>query len=81
MLKLSGAIAIYSDSGYELHTDNAHVDLAKGIMRGDDAVTGHGPIGTLRADGFSVDRNTKQVRLMGHVKMQIYTKGGAGKTP
>ncbi len=80
-LKLSGAIAIYSDSGYELHTDSARVDLGKGIMRGDNAVTGHGPLGTLRADRFTVDRNTKQVRLMGHVKMEIYIRHKAGKTP
>lgn len=78
-LQLSGAISIFSDSGYELHTASAHVDLAKGIMTGDSGVNGHGPLGTLRADRFSIDRNKKQVRLMGNVKMQFYTAGGKAK--
>ena len=78
-LKLSGAIAIYSDSGYELHTDGADVDLKTGLMRGPNPVTGQGPLGTLRADRFTVDRNAGQVHFMGHVKMQFYL-GGAKRT-
>ena len=74
-LKLSGAIAVYSDSGYELHTNGAGVDLKTGVMEGPNAVTGHGPLGSLRADRFTVDRNTKQVRLIGNVKMDFYLSG------
>jgi len=74
-LKLSGAIAVYSDSGYELHTDGADFDLKTGVMRGPNSVTGQGPLGSLRADRFTVDRNTKQVRLMGNVKMDFYLSG------
>lgn len=71
-LKLTGAISVYSDSGYELHTDGADVDLAKGIMHSDSGVNGHGPLGTLSADSFTVNRNTEQVKLAGNVKMQFY---------
>ncbi|MBU6443009.1 MAG: LPS export ABC transporter periplasmic protein LptC [Alphaproteobacteria bacterium] len=70
-LTLSGPIAIYSDSGYELHTASARVDLAHGVMMGDDTVTGQGPLGTIRADHFEFDHNSKQVRLLGHVKMTL----------
>ena len=76
-LALTGAIAIYSDSGYELHTAAARVDLARGIMAGDDKVTGQGPLGTIRADRFELDRNKKQVRLMGHVKMTFEVHAAA----
>ena len=74
-IMLSGGIAIYSDSGYELHSSSAAVDLDKSVMRGDHPVSGQGPLGTLRADRFFIDRNSRQVRLMGHVQMTIYTHG------
>jgi lipopolysaccharide export system protein LptC len=74
-LTLSGPISVYSDSGYELHTTGAHVDLKDGRMRGSNAVSGHGPLGSVRADAFMVDRNTKQVQLIGHVKMEFYRHG------
>jgi lipopolysaccharide export system protein LptC len=80
-LELTGAISVYSDSGYEIHTTRAHVDLAKGTMEGNDSVTGQGPLGTLRADRFSVDRNLQIVKLMGHVKMEFYAQHKAKKTP
>ena len=32
MLKMSGGIAVYSDNGYELHTESADVDLKKGLF-------------------------------------------------
>jgi len=74
-LKLSGAIAIYSDSGYELHTEGGDVDLKSGIMRGLSPVTGQGPLGTIRADRFTVDRNARQIRLDGNVRMDFYSRG------
>lgn len=74
-LQLSGAISIFSDSGYEIHTSSAHVDLANGVMTGNSTITGHGPMGTLRADSFTVDRQTQQITLKGHVKMTFYLHG------
>jgi lipopolysaccharide export system protein LptC len=71
-LALDGGIAVYSDDGYELHTSRADVDLKKGLFQGPDAVTGHGPAGTLRADSFELDRRTDQLVLVGHVQMMIY---------
>lgn len=71
MLALSGGIAVYSDDGYELHTGRADVDLKKGLFKGPDTVTGHGPAGTLRADSFEVDRKTDQLLLKGHVEMTL----------
>lgn len=71
-LTLSGAIVVYSDDGYELHTSGLAADLGKGIVRGDTAVIGQGPLGALHADRFEIDRQGKRVRLMGHVKMTIY---------
>lgn len=94
-LWLNGNVALFSDSGYELHTDAAFVDLAqpcdvktgkapvgkggkprprcaKTTVRGDHAVAGQGPLGTLRADRFHIEKLSKHVFLDGHVRMVLY---------
>lgn len=57
-LSLSGAIAVFTDEGYEVHTDLAHVDLARGIATGPHRVTGQGPQGTFVADRFRIEKLT-----------------------
>jgi len=71
LLQLGGGINIFSDTGYELHTKSAFVDLKKGVMHGHDAVTGQGPMGELKADEFHYDRDAKLLTLSGHVQMTI----------
>lgn len=70
-IALTGDIAVFSDQGYELHTDMADVDLNKGLLRGDHPVTGQGPLGSLRADRFMIQRGKKEVQLIGNVHMTI----------
>jgi lipopolysaccharide export system protein LptC len=70
-LKLNGGIAVYSDDGYEIHTAKADVDLKKGKFHGPETVTGHGPMGSFRADTFDVNRSTNQIELHGHVQMSL----------
>ena len=73
-LKLNGGIAVYTDSGYELHTKSADIDLKKNIFSGEEAVTGHGPLGSISADRFRIDRLKKHVTLNGHVRTVIIPK-------
>jgi lipopolysaccharide export system protein LptC len=68
-LELAGGINVFSDQGYELHTASASVDLKKGVVHGHEEVTGHGPLGDLRADQFNFDRDSKILTLDGHVHM------------
>ena len=70
-LELTGGINVFSDQGYELHTASASVDLNKGIVHGREEVTGHGPLGDLRADQFQYDRDSKILTLDGHVHMTL----------
>jgi lipopolysaccharide export system protein LptC len=102
-LWLNGNVALFSDSGYELHTDAAFVDLAqscdpktgkapvgkdgkarprcaKTTVRGDHAVTGQGPLGTLRADRFHIEKLSRHVFLDGHVRMVLYPQHGAANS-
>jgi lipopolysaccharide export system protein LptC len=101
-LWLSGNLALFTDSGYELHTDAAFVDLAptcdavtgrppaprpgkapprcaKTTVRGDHVVTGQGPLGTLRADRFHIEKASKHVFLDGHVRMVLYPAQRSGR--
>ncbi|MGH6888159.1 MAG: LPS export ABC transporter periplasmic protein LptC [Rhizomicrobium sp.] len=70
-LGLLGGVAVYSDSGYELHTQMAAVDMRKAVISGDRPVTGQGPFGTFRADRFRIDRRARLVFLHGNVHMTI----------
>jgi len=68
-MDLKGGIALFTDTGYELNTSSAAVDLKSNSVRGSQPVTGQGPMGSLRADTFHYDRNTGQLVLEGKVRM------------
>lgn len=87
-LRLLGAIDVYSDNGYEVHTAVADIDMRTGTIAGNLPVTGQGPLGTFRSDRFRIDRSAgvaagkvktynTRIYLYGHVFMTIY-KHGAG---
>ncbi|MBV9992903.1 MAG: LPS export ABC transporter periplasmic protein LptC [Alphaproteobacteria bacterium] len=67
-LNLSGGIAMYSDSGYELHTDRLEGEMKKGTFHGPAPVSGHGPFGSLSADRFEYDRIKQELHLLGNVR-------------
>jgi len=67
-LRLNGGISMYSDSGYELHTERLDGDMKKGLFHGPGLVTGHGPFGSLRANRFEYDRLKQQLHLLDGVQ-------------
>lgn len=66
-LELSGGIDVFTDSGYELHSNSASMDLKQSVIHGHETVTGQGPGGTMRADSFHADRSANILTLTGHV--------------
>jgi lipopolysaccharide export system protein LptC len=72
---LNSGISLFSDAGYELHTQSASLDLNQGVIHGHQEITGQGPMGTLRADQFHYDRDADQLLLQGHVHMTMVGKG------
>jgi lipopolysaccharide export system protein LptC len=78
-LKLRKGIAVYTDAGYELHTENLDVEMKKSLFHGPGVVTGHGPFGTLRADRFEVDQKAQMLHLMGNVRMSFSVARAHGK--
>lgn len=60
ILDLTGSVSLFHDQGFELRTEAARVDLAKGVAEGTQPVQGHGSAGFIEAEGFRVlDRGTR----------------------
>lgn len=79
VLDLSGAVNTYSDSGFEMRTKTARIELAKGLAEGHDPVEGQGPMGVLHAQGFRILDKGARIQFEGPVKLTIYpaAKNGA----
>jgi lipopolysaccharide export system protein LptC len=78
-LDLSGGIALFTDSGYELHTSHGHGNVNQGQFYGPNTVTGQGPLGTFRADNMRIDNTAKKIFLNGNVQMTMYLQKGEKK--
>ncbi|HSV29471.1 MAG TPA: LPS export ABC transporter periplasmic protein LptC, partial [Candidatus Omnitrophota bacterium] len=77
LLELVGDVSLFHDQGYELHTEEAEIDLAKGNAVGTKPVDGHGPQGKLVGQGFKISDNGKQVLVTG--RSSLILKGPGGK--
>jgi len=71
-LILESNVNLFSDAGYELHTQEAQIDLASGTAQGDMQVDGQGPAGLLTAGGFVISDNGDRIRFTGPVHMTIF---------
>jgi len=75
-LVLNGNVALFTDSGNELHSSNATFELEQGRITGGDPVTGHGPFGRITADRFEVAGNGETIRFRGGVTLVVETGAG-----
>lgn len=71
-LELSGGIDLFTDTGYELHSRSASMNLKQNEVHGHEPVAGRGPEGTFRADKFHADRATNLLTLTGNVQMTFH---------
>lgn len=74
-LVLEGDISLFTDAGYEFHTQRALVMLSERRVISETEVTGQGPLGSLRADGFEAENAGEILRFTGNVRMRIYPPG------
>ena len=72
LLDLTGQVNLFHDKGYELHTRDVHIDLAKGSAVGGSAVDGQGPSGELTAEGIEVANGGSRIHFLGRAHMTIY---------
>lgn len=71
-IDLFGNVNVYHDKGYEIHTEEAHMDLASGVAEGSKPVQGHGPSIQLEGQGFLITERGRTVTLTGASRMVIY---------
>ncbi len=76
ILLLDGAVSIFSDAGYELHTERAEIDLRASRAYGNMPVEGQGPFGMLNADGFRLEDKGRTIHFEGRVRLVVYPKAG-----
>lgn len=71
-LTLSGDVNIFTSEGYEVTTEEATVDLVAGVGIGDKPIMSQGPMGTLKATGFTLDIYEEVLDFKGPVHVTIY---------
>ena len=71
-LALSGAVSMYADNGFEMHTESAQFDLAGGTIESDSPVRGQGPWGLLNAKSFTYARKGDVLRFSGRPTLVLY---------
>lgn len=69
---LEGGVDAFYEGGYEFRSDHAQVDIQNNSIFGDAPVEGQGPLGTLKADNFSVENHGQVIRFNGSVRMKLY---------
>lgn len=77
VLTLDGSVSFFHGSGYELRTQEAILDVKKGIAWGNRPVEGQGPMGTVEAGGFRVLDDGDVLVFTGHARLRAF---GAGDT-
>lgn len=71
-IDLFGNVNVYHDRGYEIHTEEAHMDLAAGIAQGSMPVQGHGPAMQLEGEGFRITDRGRTITVTGTSRVILY---------
>lgn len=74
LLHLEGNVNVFHDSGYELQTLRADVDLDKGNAQGDDPVVGQGPDSELQGEGFRLYNKGARIIVTGKSRLVIHSQ-------
>lgn len=71
LLDLFGNVELFQDKGNQFRTDSAHIDMSKGSADGQDPIEGHGPFGTIEAEGFHVEDQGEVIVFTGKAKLLL----------
>ena len=80
-LDLSGAVNLFQDQGYELHTESATIMLEQGSATSSSPVRSQGPFGVLESQGFELEEKGKTVHFTGPARLVLNTGGGSTRIP
>lgn len=70
-LNLKGAVNLFQDQGYEMHTDAATVLLSEGKAMSTTPVHGQGPFGALESQGFELEDKGKVIHFTGPARLTL----------
>ncbi len=71
-LELRKKVNMFHDSGYEFRTSSADIDLSTGIAVGNKPVSGQGPFGSLKSEGFRLIDKGRIIQFTGKSKLIMY---------
>ena len=77
-LLLKDNVEIFHDDGYTVKTSELNVDMAAGLTNTQTPIRGHGPMGTLDANGMEASTNAQILKFIGPAKIVIYDTGNKG---
>lgn len=80
LLDLFGNVEVFQDKGNAFVTDSAHVDMVKGNAVGDEPIEGHGPFGTIKAEGFRIENQGDVIVFTGRTQLML-EQHGTKETP
>lgn len=64
-LMLQGHVKLFHDQGYEMLTDKVQIDILSKTAVSTTPISGHGPAGTIQAQGMTADGNSGVVSFKG----------------
>ena len=81
VLDLAGGVNLFHDTGYELHTATATIDLARNQAEGNDPVDGYGPQGRIQSLGFKITGKNHDINFTGKAQLSLraVSAKGSGK--
>ena len=71
-LDLNKTINIYSDRGYECHTEAARYDFGSGLLKGDKPIKCQGPLGIITAERFEGMKDPGILKFSGGVSTRYF---------
>ncbi len=77
-LELQGAVSMYVDNGFEMHTEKVEFDLSQGTARGDEVVLSQSPWGILKANGFQYSPDGQVFLFSGRPVLVLHGNQKAG---
>ena len=80
ILDLQDNVNLYHESGYELHTQIAHVNLKTNEAEGELPVDGHGPQGRVNGTGFRLLEKGERIVVTGRSTLSLQSDHGKGKS-
>lgn len=78
-LDLKRTINIYSDRGYECHTEQARYDFGSGVLKGDKPIKCQGPLGVIAARRFEGMKDPGILKFSGGVSTNYFPAARQGE--